>query len=82
MEAIKCRWCLEPLYYERQPSRILAALLSAVLPGAGQWYKGQFFNGLAWGLMVGALYYHHQPWAVVAHVFCVLGAMCPTDDQS
>ncbi len=53
--ALKCRYCREGLSVEyaaaRRWSPRIAALLSLVIPGAGQIYKGQFVRGL-WFMLV------------------------------
>lgn len=58
-------------------SRGTAAVLSLFIPGAGQMYKGQVFNGLCWFLIVGVGYIFIIP-GVVLHLFCILGAASGT----
>ena len=53
----------------------LAALLSFFVPGLGQLYKGQFFNGLVWFFMVMFGYAALIIPGLILHFFCVLGAL-------
>jgi TM2 domain-containing membrane protein YozV/predicted RNA-binding Zn-ribbon protein involved in translation (DUF1610 family) len=55
-------------------SRIVAAILSLIIPGAGQLYKGQAFNGLAWFVVVIVGYVIFIVPGVFLHICCVLGA--------
>lgn len=52
----------------------IAALLSLVIPGAGQMYKGQVVNGLAWLFFVVLGYVAFVLPGLVLHVCCILGA--------
>jgi len=52
----------------------LAAVLSVLVPGLGQLYKGQVVNGVVWFLLVGLGYLALVLPGLVLHVFCVLGA--------
>jgi TM2 domain-containing membrane protein YozV len=52
-----------------------AALLSFFVPGLGQLYKGQFFNGLMWFFMVMFGYAALVIPGLILHFFCVLGAL-------
>ena len=52
----------------------VAAVLSLVIPGAGQIYKGQIFNGLFWLLCVVIGYAMFVFPGVLLHVFCIIGA--------
>ena len=56
-------------------SPLVAALLSLIIPGLGQMYKGQVFNGLAWLVIVIIGYVALIIPGVVLHVCCVLGAV-------
>jgi TM2 domain-containing membrane protein YozV len=56
-------------------SRLVAAILSFVIPGLGQLYKGQVFNGLLWFVVVIAGYVAFVVPGAVLHVLCILGAM-------
>lgn len=51
-----------------------AALLSLIVPGLGQLYKGQWINGPAWFCLVLIGYLAFVFPGVVLHVLCVLGA--------
>jgi TM2 domain-containing membrane protein YozV len=53
----------------------VAAVLSLVIPGAGQMYKGQVINGLAWLFLTCLGYFMCcvLP-GVVLHLCCILGA--------
>jgi len=53
----------------------LAALLSLLLPGAGQIYKGYVINGLVWMILVYSCYFFlfFFP-GLFLHLFCILGA--------
>ena len=52
----------------------LAAVLSLFIPGVGQLYKGQVFNGLAWFVCVVIGYVCFIVPGLVLHLFCVIGA--------
>ncbi len=52
----------------------IAALLSLVIPGAGQMYKGQVFNGLVWLVVVVIGYVVFVIPGLVLHLFCIIGA--------
>lgn len=49
----------------------IAALLSFIIPGAGQMYKGQVLNGLAWFAMVVVGYFFICIPGFVLHLLCV-----------
>jgi TM2 domain-containing membrane protein YozV len=53
----------------------LAAMLSFLLPGLGQLYKGQIINGIVWFFMVMCGYAALILPGVILHFFCVLGAL-------
>ena len=53
----------------------LAAVLSFVVPGLGQLYKGQILNGIVWFFLVGMGYVALILPGIVLHFFCVLGAL-------
>lgn len=59
---------------ERRWSPALAAVLSLLLPGLGQLYKGQLLNAVAWFLLVGFGYLALVLPGLVLHFFCVVGA--------
>ena len=52
----------------------VAAVLSLVIPGAGQMYKGQVLNGLVWLVVVVIGYVMFIGPGVILHIFCILGA--------
>ena len=52
----------------------VAALLSFLLPGAGQMYKGQVFNGIAWFLFVLVGYCCFVLPGLILHLCCIGGA--------
>lgn len=52
----------------------VATVLSLVIPGAGQMYKGQVLNGLAWLFVVLVGYAALLVPGLVLHVCCILGA--------
>jgi hypothetical protein len=53
----------------------LAAVLSFLVPGLGQLYKGQILNGIVWFFVVGMGYVALILPGLVLHFFCVLGAL-------
>lgn len=55
-------------------SRIVAFLLSLIIPGLGQLYKGQLLNGLVWFIVVIIGYIAFIVPGLVLHLLCVLGA--------
>lgn len=76
--AIVCKHCGRDLSGRTTASHKwspgVAAVLSLVIPGAGQIYKGQVFHGLAWLLMVAIGYFTFILPGVVLHVCCIIGA--------
>lgn len=52
----------------------IAALLSFLIPGAGQMYKGQVANGLLWFVFVVAGYCALIVPGLILHLFCIIGA--------
>lgn len=62
---------------ERRFSSILAGVLSLVIPGLGQLYKGQFLRAVVWFCSVSVTYW--LLWwllfpGIILHALCVLGA--------
>ena len=55
-------------------SRGVAAVLSFVIPGLGQMYKGQIFNGLAWFVLTAIGYVALVIPGIVLHLCCIIGA--------
>ena len=62
------------------------AVLSLLLPGAGQMYQGDLFGGLLWLVAVAIGYAAFLVPGVVLHLLCVLfagcGRMSPADTRS
>lgn len=52
----------------------VAAILSFLLPGLGQMYKGQIFNGLGWFVLTAIGYVCFVIPGVVLHLCCIFGA--------
>ena len=52
----------------------VAALLSFLLPGLGQLYKGQPFNGLAWFVITLIGYICLVVPGIILHLCCIVGA--------
>ncbi len=55
-------------------SKGVAALLSFLIPGAGQMYKGQVIKGLVWFFLVVLGYILFVIPGLVLHLLCILGA--------
>jgi DNA-directed RNA polymerase subunit M/transcription elongation factor TFIIS len=84
--AIKCKHCgetIEKTYREFKQNQIkqayngVSAVLSLLIPGSGQVYKGQPVNGLAWLITVPVCYVLFIPFGLFAHACCVFGASRP-----
>ena len=89
-EAIKCKHCGEYLDIELRESRNftnnysepkirkwnpgIAALLSLVIPGAGQMYKGNVFRGLMWLFIVMLGYGSLVFSGLILHIICIITA--------
>ena len=52
----------------------VAAVLSLVIPGAGQMYKGQVLNGLVWLIVVVVGYVAMIVPGLILHICCIIGA--------
>ena len=52
----------------------IAAVLSLVIPGAGQMYKGSVFSGLLWLLFVVIGYALFVIPGLILHLICIFGA--------
>jgi TM2 domain-containing membrane protein YozV len=63
----------QPPVQRRSPG--LAAVLSFLLPGLGQLYKGQIINGICWFLFVGLGYAALIVPGLILAFCCVLGAL-------
>src|SRR5260370_15668386 len=89
--AQKCKHCGEYLNEELRQSRALqtqqqwspgvAAVLSLFIPGAGQMYKGEILNGIAWLIIVIAGYVSFVFPGIILHIFCIVGATQPTRSE-
>lgn len=55
-------------------SKGVAAVLSLIIPGAGQMYKGQVANGLVWLVCVVVGYVMFVVPGLILHLLCVVGA--------
>ena len=62
-------------FQHKRWSRLVAAILSLIIPGLGQMYKGQVFNGLAWLVIVIIGYVAFIIPGIVLHLCCILGAI-------
>ena len=85
--AKKCKHCgefLDPQLRQQQsrtvnvinnkPSNGVAAVLSLVIPGAGQMYKGHVGEGLLWLIFVGIGYVMFVIPGLVLHLICIIAA--------
>jgi predicted amidophosphoribosyltransferase len=89
--AIKCKHCGEFLdghdddSLEARPTRDMnrgiAAVLSLVIPGAGQMYRGHVLQGFVWLVCVYAGYLMLVFPGFVLHALCVWMASRPEDDD-
>lgn len=83
--AVSCPGCGHPIsrqksgsleivrQQEQKWSPGIAAVLSLVIPGAGQMYKGSVGSGLLWLLFV-AIGYALFPLGLILHLICVITA--------
>ena len=85
VEAVKCRYCLELLdsnlreqkkqeLLDLKPrgwSRIVAGVLSLLIPGLGQLYKREIGLGIVWILVAGVAYFAFYPIGIALHILCV-----------
>lgn len=60
------------VYRERKWSPGVAALLSFLIPGAGQLYKGHVLRGLLWFLFVGLGYLLLFVPGLILHFLCIV----------
>jgi len=84
--AIVCRFCnvdlttntrpnpVAPIVVAAPPSRGLAAVLSLVIPGAGQMYLGSVGQGFAWLIGLVFAYVVAIPLGFILHMVCVIMA--------
>lgn len=89
-EAIKCKHCGEYLDIELRESRSfannysepkikkwnsgIAAILSLVIPGAGQMYKGNVLRGFMWLFIVMFSYGYLGISGLILHIICIITA--------
>ena len=89
-EAIKCKHCGEYLDIELRESRShinnyskskikkwnpgIAALLSLVIPGAGQMYKGNILRGMLWLFIIMLGYGSLVILGLILHIICIITA--------
>jgi TM2 domain-containing membrane protein YozV len=85
-DAIKCRFCGEFLTnsvndrinasagVQRTWSPGVAALLSFLIPGAGQLYKGNVGGGILWFVAVAVGYILFVIPGIILHVICIVNA--------
>jgi TM2 domain-containing membrane protein YozV len=59
----------------------VAALLSFIIPGAGQMYKGQISGGLIWFVIVVCGYVFFLP-GIILHICCIFSAASPPKKHS
>ncbi len=68
----------EPAFVSQPPAQSwnpgVAAVLSLVIPGAGQMYKGQIGNGIVWLIVVVIGYAMLIVPGLVLHLLCIFGA--------
>lgn len=62
------------LIRERRFNPLIAGVLSVLIPGLGQLYKGQLIRAVLWFCMVGVGYFLLVVPGIILHVLCVLGA--------
>lgn len=76
-EAASCPQCGHPMQVPepaRKWSPGVAAVLSLVIPGAGQMYKGQILNGVVWLFFVVLGYVFYVFPGLILHLLCIVGA--------
>ncbi len=84
-QAVSCPHCGQPIVAVLAPQIIvapkiplwnpgIAALLSFFIPGLGQLYKGQVFNGIIWFVVVGIGYVFLLIPGIILHLCCIIGA--------
>lgn len=73
-EASICPSCGHPMKPQKKWSPGVAALLSLVLPGAGQMYKGKVLIGLMWLVFVVIGYFLFIFPGLILHLICIITA--------
>ena len=93
-EAIKCKHCHEfldgrvitPIIsvipVNNKPNLGIAALLSFILPGAGQMYKGNVGVGIFWLFVVVLGYCCFVIPGIILHIVCIVNTQIPTDNDA
>lgn len=86
-DAKKCKHCGEILdaglrkqkhaESAKAPSPGVAAVLSFLLPGLGQLYRGEIMEGFIWLALTVFLYAVFFPLGIVAHIACIAKAYNP-----
>jgi len=90
-EAKKCKHCgemLDPVLIKEKGvgnnenwSSGLAAVLSLVIPGAGQIYKGKLGQGLLWLVIVPIGYLILVIPGLILHIMCIFSAYSKSSDK-
>lgn len=76
-DAKKCKHCgefLDGTAHTKQFNPGIAAVLSLLIPGAGQMYRGKIGNGLVWLLCVVASYAVLGIVGLLVHIICIVNA--------
>lgn len=85
-DAIKCKHCgeiIDPVLRASQPSQNarqrkwipgVAAVLSLVIPGSGQMYKGKIGTGIFWFILVIIGYCCFVIPGIILHIVCIVTA--------
>lgn len=83
-DAVKCKYCGEIVDAalrastgsspERKWTPGVAAVLSLIIPGAGQMYKGHIGKGLFWLLITAIGYFCFIIPGLVLHILCIVSA--------
>ena len=79
VDAVYCKECGAPLaatiWLNRNMTwRPWTALILSIMPGCGQWYKGQRLCGVGWLVGVSFLYMAIYPLGLLMHIICALNA--------
>lgn len=61
-----------------QKNGLLAALLSFLIPGAGQLYKGRWVSAIIWFVLVPTGYYFLIIPGAILHLLCIIFAAAAT----
>lgn len=73
-EAATCPSCGHPIKPQKQWKPGIAALLSLIIPGAGQLYKGYVLRGLIWFVVVIVGYFLFIIPGAILHFICIITA--------